>query len=308
MTASCIGFDNGEESLIMNAFRKPIVRDLWFWFWAWMMLLAAVNVAHNIRVQGLVLSSEFDSILELAVVSFLATIPARIRNAYVRGRNGPLDVLQEPQMLVATQSQTNGFAIASLVLGITWVFGIGSVLALVFGYRAKRQITRNGQNGRGMSIAGIILGWVGVVGLVAIVAVVSIFPFTGSRPIPQSYVAAQRILTLVSKNGAAGDSALKSNDLKTAYDDFFLVGVGCLSIGKHFANGPDEVLNRLLKKYSTDCEDGAVELATWVKNGASAGSLPEPIATNLATNLASDAQQLKAEWVRLGYENSLKFP
>jgi len=288
----------------MNAFRKPVVRDLWFWFWVWMMLLAAVNVAHNIRVQGLVLSSEFDSILELAVVSFLATIPARIRNAYVRRRNGPLDVPQEPQMLVATQPPINGFAIASLVFGIIWVFGIGSGLALVFGYRAKRQITRNGQNGRGMATAGIVLGWVGIAGLVAIVAVVSISPFTSSRPIPQSYVTAQRILTLVSKNGAAGDSALKSNDLKTAYDDFFLVGVGCYSIGTHYANGPDGVLNRLLKKYSTDCEDSAAALATWVKNGAPAGGLPVPI----TFHLASDVQQLKAQWIHLGYENSLKFP
>ena len=58
---------------------------------------------------------------------------------------------------------TNGFAIASLVLGIVGM-GVGSVLALVFGYVARRQIDdSNGmQGGRGLAIAGIVLGWIGV--------------------------------------------------------------------------------------------------------------------------------------------------
>ena len=55
-------------------------------------------------------------------------------------------------------------AIASLVLGIVWVYGIGAILALVFGYMAKSQIDASGgtQQGRGMAIAGIVLGWIGI--------------------------------------------------------------------------------------------------------------------------------------------------
>lgn len=62
------------------------------------------------------------------------------------------------------QITTNGFAVASLVLGIVWAMGIGSILALVFGYVAKSQIEQSGgrQTGSGMAIAGIVLGWVGV--------------------------------------------------------------------------------------------------------------------------------------------------
>ncbi len=54
---------------------------------------------------------------------------------------------------------TNGMAIASMVLGILWLYWIGSVLALVFGYIARRQIDASGgaQGGRGMAIAGIVL-------------------------------------------------------------------------------------------------------------------------------------------------------
>lgn len=64
---------------------------------------------------------------------------------------------------------TNGMAIASMVLGILWLYWIGSVLALVFGYMAKRQIdeSHGTQTGRGMAIAGIVLGWIGI-GFIAI--------------------------------------------------------------------------------------------------------------------------------------------
>jgi hypothetical protein len=58
--------------------------------------------------------------------------------------------------------RTNGFAIASMVLGIVWVYWIGSILALVFGYIARKQIRERGDAGNGMAIAGIVLGWVGV--------------------------------------------------------------------------------------------------------------------------------------------------
>ena len=72
--------------------------------------------------------------------------------------------------------RTNGLAVASMVLGILCLYGIGSILALVFGYQAKGQIERSGgrQSGRGMAIAGIVLGWIGLA-LMAflIIAVVS---------------------------------------------------------------------------------------------------------------------------------------
>ena len=64
---------------------------------------------------------------------------------------------------------TNGMAIASMVLGILWLYWIGSVLALVFGYMARRQIDESQglQTGRGMATAGIVLGWIGI-GFIAI--------------------------------------------------------------------------------------------------------------------------------------------
>ena len=61
-----------------------------------------------------------------------------------------------------TSARTNGMAIASMVLGILWIYWIGSVLALVFGYVAKQQIRQRGEGGEGMATAGIVLGWIGV--------------------------------------------------------------------------------------------------------------------------------------------------
>jgi hypothetical protein len=56
----------------------------------------------------------------------------------------------------------NGMAIASMVLGILWIYWIGSILALVFGYVALSQIKSRNERGRGMAIAGVVLGWIGV--------------------------------------------------------------------------------------------------------------------------------------------------
>lgn len=65
--------------------------------------------------------------------------------------------------------RTNGLAVASLVLGI---LGFG-LLPVIFGHVALGQIRRNGEQGRGMAIAGLVLGWLVLAStVVAIVLVV----------------------------------------------------------------------------------------------------------------------------------------
>ncbi len=74
---------------------------------------------------------------------------------------------------------TNGFAIASLVLGIVGPLacGIPAVLALVFGFIARQQIKASGgmKSGRGMATAGIVLGcaWFGLLAVILIVSATS---------------------------------------------------------------------------------------------------------------------------------------
>jgi uncharacterized membrane protein len=55
-------------------------------------------------------------------------------------------------------TRTNGLAIASLVLGVLWLFWIGSVIGLVLGLMALKQIKTRNQGGRGIAIAGVVLG------------------------------------------------------------------------------------------------------------------------------------------------------
>jgi uncharacterized membrane protein len=75
-------------------------------------------------------------------------------------------------------SQVNGLAIASLLLAVLWFAGIGAVLALVFGYRARSQIKNSAgrQTGWGLASAGIILGWIGITILVSGVILISLHP------------------------------------------------------------------------------------------------------------------------------------
>jgi hypothetical protein len=58
----------------------------------------------------------------------------------------------------------SGLAVASLVLGILWLCGLGSLLATIFGAVALSQISRsNGRlSGRGLALAGLVLGIVGL--------------------------------------------------------------------------------------------------------------------------------------------------
>ena len=70
-----------------------------------------------------------------------------------------------PQQVIVVQgAKTNGLAVASLVLGIIWLCGVGSLLAVIFGHVALGQIKRSEgrDGGRGLAIAGAILGWIGV--------------------------------------------------------------------------------------------------------------------------------------------------
>jgi hypothetical protein len=62
--------------------------------------------------------------------------------------------------------RTSGYAIASLILGIAGFFVfpiVPSILAIVFGLKAREEFRRNpAVGGDGLATAGIVLGWVGI--------------------------------------------------------------------------------------------------------------------------------------------------
>lgn len=70
--------------------------------------------------------------------------------------------------------KASGAAIASLVFGILMLGGLGSLLAVILGHAALSDIKRTNEQlgGRGIAIAGLILGYVGLAAVAALVVFV----------------------------------------------------------------------------------------------------------------------------------------
>lgn len=80
---------------------------------------------------------------------------------------------------------TSGYAIASLicsVLGFIGIPGLGTILGIIFGHLAIREIDRsNGMlQGRGLAQAGLILGYIAVGLAVLALAIVILFALLGT--------------------------------------------------------------------------------------------------------------------------------
>ena len=89
--------------------------------------------------------------------------------------------------------RTNGMAIAAMICGIAQFFGfwlLGTIPAVVLGHIARRQIRQTGEQGAGMALAGLILGYVGLglsviaVILIALLVVAAGHPVPNQAPVP----------------------------------------------------------------------------------------------------------------------------
>jgi hypothetical protein len=67
--------------------------------------------------------------------------------------------------------RTNPFAVAALVCGVLWAGGLLSILAIIFGIVALVDLGRRDEQGRGLAIAGLVLGVIGLLGTVALMAI-----------------------------------------------------------------------------------------------------------------------------------------
>ena len=70
-------------------------------------------------------------------------------------------------------ARTNGLAIASLACGLAQ-FAVGplaTIPAIVLGHMARSQIRRTGEQGAGLALAGLVLGWGAVILAIVIIAV-----------------------------------------------------------------------------------------------------------------------------------------
>ena len=75
--------------------------------------------------------------------------------------------------VVTPVAKVNALAIASLACGLAqFVFGpVAAIPAIILGHVARSQIKRTGEQGAGLALAGLILGWVVVILAVIVIAV-----------------------------------------------------------------------------------------------------------------------------------------
>jgi uncharacterized membrane protein len=69
-------------------------------------------------------------------------------------------------------TRTNPLAVAALVCGVAEFFTVGltAIPAIVLGHMARGQIRRTGEQGSGLALAGLILGWLAILMFVLVVA------------------------------------------------------------------------------------------------------------------------------------------
>jgi hypothetical protein len=78
-----------------------------------------------------------------------------------------------PVATTTMQARTNGLAIASLACGVAqFAFGpLATIPAIMLGHMARSQIRRTGEQGAGLALAGLVLGWGAVILGIVLIAV-----------------------------------------------------------------------------------------------------------------------------------------
>jgi Domain of unknown function (DUF1707)/Domain of unknown function (DUF4190) len=130
---------------------------------------AAVERLRTAALEGRLDSDELEQRLSAAYGARWTSELARL-TADVTPPPAPV----RPPVFVRPTVRTNGFAVASVVCACLWMFWLGSVLAVVFGHVAMRQIERSAgtESGRSAAIVGLALGYLGIAWLVFILAMV----------------------------------------------------------------------------------------------------------------------------------------
>ena len=159
----------------------------------------AVNFLSTAYTEGRLGKDEYDSRLETALAARTYAELDQVVTDLPGARVGPVP-RRDP-------SPTNGLAIASLACGVAqFAFGpLPTIPAIVLGHMARHQIKRTGEQGAGMALAGLLLGWAAVaLGVLAILGI-TLFVVTQHRPRGRSSHAAPAAQALGARGaGAAG--------------------------------------------------------------------------------------------------------
>ena len=142
----------------------------------------AVELVTRAYTEGRLDKDEHDARVERAMTaSTFAELDAVVVDLPGAGPAAPMPLAP------AQFAKTNSLAITSLICGIAqMMFGpLATIPAVVCGHMARNQIRRTGEQGAGMALAGLILGWIGVgftalLVIVAVLAVVAVSSGSGA--------------------------------------------------------------------------------------------------------------------------------
>jgi hypothetical protein len=147
-------------------------------------LLAGITGGFAVGIFGIVLSTA-GIVVAVLVANSVGRRPARVTVTAARAGYAPASGAvgysgsDAAYAAIARPETTNGFAVSALVFGLIG----GTILPIVFGHVALAQIGRTGERGRGMAIAGLILGYLSltIVIIIVIVAAVAAANSTGGE-------------------------------------------------------------------------------------------------------------------------------
>lgn len=80
-------------------------------------------------------------------------------------------------------NEPDGMAVTSLIFGVLWLGGLGSLIACILGHSSIGKARRAGHKASTMAYAGMVLGWLGIL-VTAIVAVALVAAFSHHGPPP----------------------------------------------------------------------------------------------------------------------------
>ena len=101
------------------------------------------------------------------------------------GPQPPYPAYQQPYSPYPPAAPTNGLAIAALVCGVGgFVIGLSFIPAIICGHLARKQIRQTGEQGAGLALAGLILGYVAGALFIVLVAVLVIIAHKIGQAVP----------------------------------------------------------------------------------------------------------------------------
>lgn len=71
----------------------------------------------------------------------------------------------EAQSMHPAARQTSVLAVVSLVSGLLWFLWIGSIIAVITGHAARKEVREQGYNGDTLAVIGLVLGYLGLASL-----------------------------------------------------------------------------------------------------------------------------------------------